>query len=163
MATHLEARQVTKDVDVVALLDGQGRLVDPDPLPDFLVREIAVVADTLSLPQDWLNNGPSQGEGGLFRLGLPAGFVNRLVRHEVGSRVTLFFIGRYDQIHFKLYAAVDRSGGYHADDLMRLAPTEEEMLAAARWAMTHDSSEGFRDMMRGFLRGVGFDAVAEKI
>lgn len=163
MATHLGTRQVTKDVDVVALLDEEGRLIDPEPLPDFLLREIAVVADTLSLPKNWLNNGPSRGDGGIFRLGLPEQFVERLSRHDIGSRVTLFFIGRYDQIHFKLYAAVDRSGGYHADDLMALAPTGEELLAAARWAMTHDPSEGFRDMMIRLLRGVGFDAIAEKI
>ena len=39
-------------------------------------------------------------------------------------------------------SAADR-GGYHIEDLRALEPTPDEIEAAARWAMTHDVSEGF--------------------
>ena len=51
--------------------------------------------------------------------------------------LTGHFTGRFDQIHFKLYASVDR-GGYHIEDLRALSPSHDELEAAARWAMTHD-------------------------
>jgi hypothetical protein len=50
-------------------------------------------------------------------MGLPEGFVSRLFQKDYGRRLTVYFAGRKDQIHFKLYAAVDR-GGYHIDDLL---------------------------------------------
>ena len=62
---------------------------------------------------------------------LPEGFEVRLARHRYGSYLTIYYISRYDQIHFKLYAAID-SGGYHVDDLFGLNPTVGEMQAATK-------------------------------
>ena len=90
-AMHLIQR-TTKDVDIVALMDSNDQLVDPAPLPDELLVAAKEVADTLNLPQGWLNNGPSSGDGGLFRLGLPDGFKDRLVRSYQGEKVTVYFI-----------------------------------------------------------------------
>jgi hypothetical protein len=67
-----------------------------------------------------------------------------------------------DQIHFKLYAAVDR-GGYHISDLVALNPDEEELKQAARWAMTHDVSPAFLQVMRNLLKELGYEQVAENI
>jgi hypothetical protein len=119
--TALNAMQLiqrtTKDVDIVALMDSKNQLVDPAPLPEELLVAAKEVADTLNLPQDWLNNGPSSGDGGLFRLGLPDGFKGRLVKNYQGEKLTVYFTSRLDQIHFKLYAAIDQLGSYHASDL----------------------------------------------
>ncbi len=104
----------------------------------------------------------SRGEGGLFRLGLPDGFLTRLTRRDYGPRLAVSYIGRLDQIHFKVYAAADRAG-YHVDDLRALGPTDEEMEKAARWAMTHDVSEGFRLIVKSMLRQLGYDAAAANI
>ena len=155
--------RTTRDVDVVALMDDQGVLLDPAPLPLMLVVAAREVAVDLGLPEDWLNNGPSGGEGGLFRMGLPEGFVKRLTWKNIGEKLTVGFISRYDQIHFKLYAAVDQSGGYHADDLRQLTPTDEELLAAARWTRTHDSSEGYLLVLRWFLREFGYGHLVDRI
>lgn len=108
--------RTTKDVDIIALMDDGEVLLDPAPLPDPLVHAALVVAENLGLPGDWLNNGPSSDDGGLFRLGLPEGIVKRLVWKTYGKNLRVGFIHRFDQIHFKLYAAVDQRGGYHADD-----------------------------------------------
>jgi len=89
-ATGLVPR-TTKDVDIVALMDDEGDLLDPAPLPQALVREAHEVALDLGLPQDWLNNGPSSGDGGLFRLGLPDGFVERLICESVGKKTNDWF------------------------------------------------------------------------
>ncbi len=155
--------RATRDVDIVALADDDGGLVDPAPLPDLLVRAAVEVAEDLSLPRDWLNNGPSSGDGGLFRLGLPSGFASRLTWRRYGDRVTVGFVGRVDQIHFKLYAAVDQSGGYHAADLLALAPSEEELLAAAAWTRSHDPSEGFRANLQRFFREFGHASLADRV
>ena len=75
-----------------------------------------------TLPEDWLNNGPSNGEGGLFRMGLPEGLAARLTWTTIGEKLALGFISRLDQIHFKLYAAVDQPGdcgGDHRFEILR--------------------------------------------
>ncbi len=154
--------RTTTDVDIVALLDDSGRLAAPVPLPDSLLQAAHEVATTMQLPDNWLNNGPSRDEGGLFQMGLPEGFQERLHVREYGDRLTVHFIDRIDQVHFKLYAAVDR-GGYHISDLEALRPTTEELTQAARWALTHDVSPGFRMLIKKLLETLGYGNVAEKI
>lgn len=161
-ATGLVTR-TTKDVDIVALMDDKRVLLDPAPLPQALVQAALEVATDLGLQQDWLNNGPSSGDGGLFRLGLPGGFVERLIWETVGKKLTVCFISRYDQIHFKLYAAVDQSGSYHAADLRELQPTDEELLAAAAWTRTHDPSDGYRQGLQWFLKEFGYEHLVDRV
>lgn len=155
--------RTTRDVDVVALMDDKGVLVDPAPLPLVLVSAAREVSEDLGLPSDWLNNGPSSGEGGLFRMGLPEGFVRRLTWVTVGEKLAIGFISRLDQIHFKLYAAVDQAGGYHADDLRQLNPSDEELLAAASWSRSHDPSEGYLMALQWFLREFGHGHLVDRI
>jgi hypothetical protein len=162
IAKNLISR-TTKDVDIVALMDDGGALLDPEPLPQSLIDAAGIVAVDLGLPKDWLNNGPSSGDGGLFRLGLPEGLVERLTWKAFGKNLSVGFIDRIDQIHFKLYAAVDRRGGYHADDLQQLKPADEELLRAVRWARTHDPSEGYRQGLGWFLREFGYGHLVDRI
>jgi hypothetical protein len=156
-----EVPRTTLDVDVLALVS-QDRLCSPDPLPEPLARAARESAEDLGLPTNWLNNGPSRGQGGLFQMGLPDGIHERLTTRTFGSHLTVHFIGRVDQIHFKLYAAADR-GGYHIDDLLALKPTDDELVRAARWAMTHDVSETFRSIVIGLLRSIGHDDAADRL
>jgi hypothetical protein len=155
-------QRTTTDVDIVALAEDAHTLFAPAPLPDHLLQAAKEVALTMSLPADWLNNGPSRDEGGLFQMGLPEGFAARLHPRNYGSHLTVYFIDRIDQIHFKLYAAVDR-GGYHISDLELLHPTDEELVHAAKWAMTHDVSPGFRALLKSLLESLGHANAAQAI
>ena len=140
LATGLGHR-ATNDVDVVALV-GEDGLQTAEQLPETLQRAAALVARDLDLPPDWLNSGPAE----LLRWGLPAGVEDRWRTESFGDHLTVRWISRLDQIHLKLYAAVDR-GGKHVRDLEALAPTSDELVAAARWARTHDPSEGFLEVL----------------
>lgn len=156
--------RTTRDVDVVALMNSEGKLASPDPLPESLTIAAGQVARDLGLFENWLNNGPSQGEGGLFQMGLPPGFSERLVEKIYGPKLTVFFIGRIDQIHFKLYAAADQRGDpTHVADLQALKPTDAELETAARWTMTHDTSEPFRMMLQELLKEMGYESVVKNI
>ncbi len=155
--------RTTKDVDVVALMDSGHSLMSPAPLPESLLKAVKEVARDLGLADNWLNNGPSSDEGGLFQLGLPEGLADRLDERVYGPRLTIYFIGRFDQIHFKLYAAADSGDGTHLNDLLLLEPADDEIEAAVRWAMTHDVSPGFRMILKDMLRQIGHEFVAERI
>ena len=162
IARGLLAR-TTRDVDVLALAGPDRSLQSPAPLPEFLIKAAQEVARDLGLGKDWINNGPSSGQGGLFQLGLPDGLARRMEEHRYGPRLTVYFIGRLDQIHFKLYAAVDQWDGTHLNDLRLLQPAEAEIEAAARWTMTHDVSEGSRLVLKEMVRTIGYGSVAERM
>ena len=161
IVTGLSSRTTT-DVDIVALMDDSRHLVAPVPLPEWLLQAAEEVSETMELPEDWLNNGPSRDEGGLFQMGLPDGFQARLHAREYGDRLAVYFVDRIDQIHLKLYAAVDR-GGYHISDLESLRPTDEELSQAARWTLTHDVSPGFRSLLKRLLEALGHEDAASAL
>lgn len=163
LARRLVSRSTTKDVDVVALADAAGELIDPEPLPEYL-REAAETARLdLGLPENWLNNGPSRGDGGLYRAGLPKGLVTRSEKRRYGKTLAVYLIGRLDQIYFKLPAAADQGGGRHLTDLLELKPQADELLGAARWACTYDPSEDFAWLLRELLRKIGHGSVADQL
>lgn len=145
----------TRDVDIVALLDG-GALISAKPLPDAVLTARDAVAADFGVEEAWLNSGP----GDLLRWGLPGGFVERLTSTEFGRFLTVHVASRYDQIHFKLYAFADQGLGRHEEDLRALAPTADELCAAARWTITQDRSEGFGQELLGALRYLGVDDIA---
>lgn len=145
----------TRDVDVVALLDG-GELRSARPLPAEVVEARNAVAADFEVSEGWLNAGPAD----LLQWGLPDGFVARLTRQDFGPYLTVHLASRVDQIHFKLYALVDQGAGRHEEDLRALAPTLDELRAAARWTITQDPSEGFRQELLGALRYLGLADVA---
>jgi hypothetical protein len=144
----------TKDVDVVALAE-DGELRPASPLPDVLATARDRVARDFALQKDWLNAGPTD----LLRWGLPEGFRSRVTTRRYGQALTIHFAGRLDQIHFKLYAMVDQSGGRHEADLRALRPARDELIAAARWSITHDPSSGYRTMLEQALERLGVEDV----
>ncbi|HEV2791285.1 MAG TPA: hypothetical protein VGV69_08325 [Solirubrobacterales bacterium] len=144
--------RVTRDVDIVALKSGEG-LDTADPLPSPLLVAGERVARDFSLESDWLNPGPTD----LLDFELPEGFLGRVQTRGYGEGLTVHFASRFDQVHLKLYALVDLGPGKHEADLRALEPSEGELVAAARWARTHDPSEGFEQELRGTLAHLGVE------
>jgi hypothetical protein len=136
--------RTTRDVDIVALRSGDD-LEAADPLPEALRAARDLVARDFSLSPRWLNPGPTK----LLEFGLPAGFPDRLERRDFGPGLVVYFASRLDQIHFKLYAAVDEGGpGKHESDLRALNPSAAELVAAARWSRSHDPSPAYAQELR---------------
>lgn len=152
--------RATKDVDVLARKTRGADFVSARDLPKEFAEAANRVAKDLGLPDSWLNSGPVD----LFEMGMPEGFRERLESKNYGH-ITAWYIGRIDQIHFKLYAAVDcgPAPSRHLNDLLSLAPSDDELLAAGRWAMTHDVSPGFRELMKMLLKDINRDAVAAQL
>jgi len=155
--------RATRDVDVLAYVKrgkrGEISVIKAEPLKAELSVAAAKIARDFNLPDTWLNAGPASA----VDLGLPNGIMDRVVTRRFGQKLTINFLGRYDQIHFKLYAAVDQGAGKHLDDLLALKPTSDEIEQAARWSMTHDVLEGFKQGLKGLLNYLGFKDVAERL
>jgi len=154
-------RRTTRDVDVLGLARPTpgGIAVEPlERLPEPLASAALKVARDFNLPADWLNLGPAPQVG----MGLPDGFGSRVEQRRYGSRLTVYYASRYDQIHLKLYAAVDQDS-YHVQDLALLKPSGAELLAAARWTLTQDVSGTFRESLKEFLRTNGHSDVAQEV
>lgn len=151
-------RRPTRDLDAVALVE-DGQYVSAEPLPAPLVEAVADVGRALALDDDWLNARPTD----LLRFGLPQGFEDRVEPRRYGGLV-LRIAGRFDQICFKLYAAVDQgTESRHAADLQTLRPTRDELLAGARWSRTHDPSEGYRHELVKVLKAMGVEDADERV
>jgi hypothetical protein len=148
----LITRPTTKDLDILGerALD----LIRPlRPMPEPLRGAVMDVGRAFGLADDWLNVGPDS----LLDLGLPDGFTERLERRDFGGLV-VWLAGRYDMVCFKLYATVDQGPrSRHFQDLVELRPTHDDMLGAARWAVTHDPSPGFRSLLVETLRALGVE------
>lgn len=144
--------RATKDLDVVALMGPTG-FARADPIPEPLATAVRDVAQLLGLDEDWLNCGPTD----LLRYGLPEGFGQRAITRKYGA-LTLRLASRRDQIFCKLYAAVDSGPrSKHTLDLDKLQPTRQELIDAARWARSHDPSDGFCQLLHSALTALGVE------
>ncbi len=156
-------QRTTRDVDVLALLRaddvGDPLLVTSEPLPPLLLEASRIVGADFKLPTDWLNSGPTD----LLREGLPEGCAQRLHSFSYGTCLTVHFLDRIDLICLKTYAAINGETARHLADLRALAPTEDEMVMAARWTLTQDAADFFPELMRDFLRKVGYPNVADRL
>ena len=156
-------QRATKDVDVLAYVNrntaGEVSFISADPLNKNLITASKKVARDFNLTENWLNAGPASATD----LGLPNGILKRVKTIQYGQKLTIHFMGRYDQIHFKLYAAVDQGAGKHFDDLLALNPTPDELEQAARWSMTHDVPKGYRQVLKGLLNHMGYSDVAQRL
>ena len=156
-------QRATKDVDVLAYVNrntaGEVSFISADPLNENLITASKKVARDFNLTENWLNAGPASDTD----LGLPDGILKRVKTRQYGQKLTIHFMGRYDQIHFKLYAAVDQGAGKHFDDLLALNPTPDELEQAARWSMTHVVSKGYLQVLKGLLNHMGYSDVAQRL
>src|SRR5262245_67270 len=134
--------RTTQDVDVIALADAAG-VLSPPRFPDALVRAVERVARDFNLPEHWLNGVV----GAQWRTGLPAGLADDLEwRVFLALRVGL--AGRSTLIALKLFAAVDKGhASVHFQDLLELAPADDELARAKDWVLTQDIAPEWPDLV----------------
>lgn len=146
--------RTTEDVDVMGEVEDESFIVSPE-LPDEFHKAVKEVAEEEGLETDWVNTGASF-VGGMA----PEGVIERATKRSYGEKLHAWFISRYDQIHFKLYAAID-IGGYHINDLKALDPEFNELQEASDWILQHHEQEKVREDLRDLLGRMGFDNVIE--
>jgi hypothetical protein len=155
--------RTTKDVDVLgeALRDKDKIIIRPlHRMPEWLDVSARVVQRDYGLPDGWLNTDPSSQ----VEAGLPEGLESRLVERTYGTHLTLYFLGRVDQIYFKLYASIDSGpASYHVKDLFALQPTGEELEQAVRWCLVQDVSQVFKGLAQDFLRRHGHGDIVGRL
>lgn len=145
--------RTTQDVDVIARAHPEGsawRLVPAEPLPPAIEDAVARVARDYGLPSDWLNTVV----GAQWRDGLPPRAAEEAEWRTYGG-LTVGFAGRRTILALKLFAAVDRGPqSVHLQDLLRLAPSDAELEAAAQWVRRQDASPHFTSFIEHVVNHV---------
>jgi len=105
IAVGLVAR-ATKDVDVIALLRVNQINVEvlaDKSLPTDVEGLVAEIGIELGIRKDWFNFDASP----LIAFGFPPDMTTRFIKKSYGACLTVYFISRFDQVHFKMFAAMD--------------------------------------------------------
>jgi hypothetical protein len=149
----------TKDVDILAQV-GEGHALLPARAfsPEMEVA-VAKTAIHFGLASDWINSASSI----LLQRGLPPGLVERSAANarQYGPCLRIQFIARIDQVALKLNAAMDPlEGRRHADDLVAMSPTEEELNHGLAWLLSWQSSDAFKIRLSYIVEGLGFSMPA---
>jgi hypothetical protein len=155
--------RATQDVDVIALLRANQvnvEVLKDKILPADVERLVAEIGIELGIREDWLNFDASP----LIAFGFPPDMTKRLIRKSYGICLTVYFISRFDQVHFKIYAAMDpKSGTRHLSDLLDLKPQEDEVKAAISWLLGRKASPEFKAALCQVLERIGYERIAKQI
>jgi len=148
----------TRDLDIVAIVENGG-YVRVEELPTQLLDAVRSVGQIEGLAPNWSNAGPAD----LLEFGLPEGFARRTQKKQYGPLI-IHFASRLDQVALKVCDVADAGPrSNHFQDLQSLSPSEEALIQAGRWAITHDPSEGFRSQLVGCLSALGVQDAATRL
>lgn len=157
--------RATSDVDIICSvkIDSKGhvKFMRGKALPAKFRELVAEVGRELGIDEQWLNFGPEP----LLKIGLPTGLEKRLKKKSYGHCLTLHVISRFDQIHLKIFAAMDPKTRIetHLSDLLELEPTKIEVKAAVKWLLKSKVSQDFRKKLKLVLDRIGHEKLAQKI
>lgn len=158
------ADRKTKDIDVlgeVSLIDGSPVIKRIHRFPSWFTASVNAVYIDLKMPDNWFNAGPSIQ----VDYGLPEGIESRLEKKSYGDFLNIYYISRIDQIHFKLNHSLCIGGiGYQVDDLIKLNPTQDEIIQACTWLLDQYKSENIKKSLLDFLERAGLlPGISDKI
>ena len=140
----------TLDVDAVAMIDADGEIVAVEEFSPEMNDAISAAGLSLALDRHWFNLAARA----ILVRGLPAGALERSALHSVdfGPCLTVRFMDRIDLIALKMAAALDPlEGRRHAEDLVAIDPTREELKHGTDWIATWPSSPAFRQAFHRLL------------
>lgn len=112
----------TRDLDIL----------EPD-VPEPIRKAAIDFATKQKLAEDWLNSGPAS-----LVKDLPLGWRVRTQVLYDGAHLKLTTLARIDLVGVKLWAMCDRMRD--VDDLVALAPTDDELATAAAWVTPLDAN-----------------------
>jgi hypothetical protein len=162
IAVGLVAR-ATQDVDIIALLranEAKVEILENKILPPEVKRLVAEIGMELGIRKDWLNFGARP----LIAFGFPPDMTKRLIRKSYGICLTVSFISRFNQVHFKMFAAMDpKDGTRHLADLLDLKPREKEVQASISWLLGRKYSPQFKAALCQVLERIGYERIANQI
>lgn len=150
-------QRTTNDVGVIARafrdVEGVLRLSQAEPFPTSLQHAIRTVARDFGLPENWMN----AEVGAQWVQGLPPWILDDITWRPYGH-LDVGLVGRRTLIALKLFAAVDSGPrSVHVQDLLALAPTDEELEGARGWVVTQDANENFDSMISRVIEHVRSD------
>jgi len=150
----------TEDIDVLAAVDrpySGGPIVrtvrELREVAEALPTAVGEVSRDLEIAPHWINTGPAKF---IEAWGLPPGFEKRLEVRDYGPSLRVWFIGREDQIAFKIIAAMSRGELRDLEDLMDLAPMEEEVRRVVEWLTDRRLATDFMPKLMEVLEGIGY-------
>lgn len=147
--------RLTADVDVLGAMHANGELGE---MPDWIHPPAAEVAEELGLERRWLNDAAAS----VASMGLPAGILQRVTRHDFGKKLQVAIISRLDLIALKCFAALNPGfGEKHLGDLVDLNPIAEEMSFACDWLLNRPTSPEFRAAVRQLCDVLGHSDLAK--
>lgn len=152
LAQRLSARP-TKDVNVMALREWEGNIVNAYPLPAAVKNAAARVAAELNLNEDWLNSAASLHGFDLSLL--PKRFWQDIDTREFGDHLKVSFIGRPGLILLKFNAALGRDQRRDIDDLLCLQPTRAETAESLHWVLRHLHDRKTHPKIPSLLQEIG--------
>ena len=155
------SQRTTRDIDIIALIvdsPGSGHHLIKAEFDDEFKRAAATVAGDFELPEDWINCGPADQ----LDMGLPVGLQERLIPRRYGENLVVYYCSKLDLIHLKLFAAVDVRGR-HLEDFKNMNPDPGEVEKAARWCLSQDVSEPFRELLKAMLEESGYGDISRKL
>ena len=159
LAQRLGTRQ-TKDVDVIALREWEGNVVQAYPLPLALKRAAGLVAEELRLDPNWLN-GAASLHAPDFRQ-LPSDFWEELQTRDYGANLKVSFIGRQGLLLLKFAAALNRDQRRDIEDLLQLNPDPPEVEKVVRWLLRNQYESHSHPKLPNLLREIGHaDLISE--
>jgi hypothetical protein len=147
----------TTDIDALGVVTVEGGLLSvgrPVSTTDFDTA-VARVAGIYGEQVDWFNFAATNQ----LEMTMPAGLVDRAIPKSYGVKLTVRLCSRYDMVHLKMMASLDR-GEEQTTDLSRMQPTEEEAKAAAAWCLAQGCSS-YR--LKALLEELGHGAIADSL
>ena len=127
-------QRATKDVDVFAERDEFTGIEPAYPLSQNIQDAILKVSNTLKLPGNWLNASTS-----FFQLSLddyPAYFWQDHKDEEYGTHLKISYLSSKGLITLKILAALQRDAPRDTEDLIALAPSEQDTQDAIDWCLS---------------------------
>lgn len=127
----------TMDIDALGVVvsDESGLHVSRPGSVETFEAAVRRIGGLYEEQPDWFNFAATNQ----LEMQMPTGLVERAQLRTYGAKLTVRLCSRWDMVHLKMMAALDR-GEEQMTDLVRMRSTEQEARAAANWCIEQGTS-----------------------